>query len=60
MRYATQKKIRVDRTNPLVRIPALLFKDIDKRKRRIPLIVTFDNSECSVIIDREKLDKVSL
>lgn len=52
----TQKKIKVDRANPLIRIPALLFKNIDKRKRKIPLIITFDNLECSVIIDQDKLN----
>ena len=52
----TQKKIKVDRANPLIRIPALLFRAIDKRKRKIPLIITFDNLECSIIIDQDKLN----
>jgi len=50
-----QKKVKVNRENPLIRIPALLFKDIDKRKRKIPLIITFDNLECSIIINQEEI-----
>ena len=52
----TQKRVKIDRANPLIRIPALLFKAIDKRKRKIPLLITFDNLECSIIIDYDELE----
>ncbi len=53
----TQKEIKVNRVNPLIRIPALLFKSIDKRKRKIPLTITFDDTECSIVVNKELLNK---
>lgn len=50
-----EKQITVSRVNPLVRIPAVLFKGIDKRKRRIPLVVDYDNGRCIVKIDVDKI-----
>ncbi len=49
------KKLTITRANPLVRLPAILFKTIDKRKKKIPLMVTYDNSVFVVEIDKEKL-----
>ncbi len=54
----TKKTIRVNRANPLIRIPAELFKDIDKRKKKIPLIVAIDNisNHLTVMIDYKELN----
>jgi hypothetical protein len=42
------KYLKVDRKNPLVRLPAEIFNGIDKRKRKIP--IRFDHNVLSSII----------
>ncbi len=42
------KKLRVDVKNPLIRLPATLFKNIDKRKRKIDIIVRVYSNAISV------------
>ena len=55
MEEAKQKQLRVSRVNPLIRIPAKLFNNIDGRKRRIPIIVVSDKNGCTITVDRARL-----
>ena len=48
------KDITVSRVNPLIRIPARLFKNIDKRKKRIPLKVYYNDYQCTIEVDLEQ------
>ena len=56
----TTKRVKVDRYNALVRIPASMIKSIDKRKRKIPLVVTYNNTQCIIRVDEKKLYKAGL
>ena len=50
-----KKELKVSRVNPLIRIPAKLFTDIDGRKRIIPIIVISDKDGCTITVDRARL-----
>jgi len=50
-----KKELKVSRVNPLIRIPARLFDGIDKRKRRIPLVMIFAKDGCTIMVDRARL-----
>ena len=49
---APTKILNVDRKNPLIRIPASLFKHIDKRKRKIPITVTTTENAVTIKINK--------
>ena len=51
-----KKNVTVNRKNPLVRVPAILFHDIDGRKDRVQLLVTFSPDKVIIEIDKEKLE----
>ena len=50
-KIVTSKTIRVDRSNPLIRIPAKMFQEIDKRKRKIPLKINYNHISDSMNIN---------
>lgn len=49
------KRPTVNRENATIRIPADLFKQIDKRKRKIPLIIDYTEHACIIKVDFDKL-----
>jgi len=48
--------LNVKKNNPVVRLPAQLFKKIDKRKQNIPMVLAFDKDLVVVFVDRPKLN----
>ena len=50
-----KKQSKQEQINAIVRVPASLFKGIDKRKRRIPIIMITDGAECVITVDRARL-----
>lgn len=50
-----EKVLKISRHNPLIRIPASLFKDIDKRKTKIEIkVITNKDSIILKINEDEK------
>ena len=52
------KELSVRRLSPIIRIPAVLFKGVDKRKDKIPITVTWTEDFCTVNVNKDKLKKV--
>ena len=50
-----KKELKISRINSIVRVPASLFEGIDKRKRKIPIIMITDGAECVITVDRARL-----
>jgi hypothetical protein len=50
----SKKEITVSRVNPLIRVPAVLFKGIDKRKRKIPLTITSEETKITIELSQSK------
>lgn len=51
------KEVTVRRNNPLIRIPAVLFNGIDKRRTKIPIKIKFSKTFVVVAIDTKKLEE---
>lgn len=51
--------LNVKKNNPVVRLPAQLFKKIDKRKQNIPMVLAFDKDLVVVFVDTPKLNSES-
>ena len=53
------KRIQIDRKNPIIRIPAKVFDSIDKRKRKIPVVVKIEHTNpiIKVDLDWDELEK---
>ena len=54
------KELKIDRKNPLVRLPVAMFNGIDKRKKRIPVkLILNDKGVLTITLDWEGLENDS-